>query len=240
MRKITIKEKLVEGGSYDQKMRTIAVYNSNSGSEHYDITMKISEAILAQGKKVLCVDYAKSHISLDFEPPDEHYDFKMLIMAEGAQETANELTETVHEKIIVVSEDTDISKSYEFIKLLAFNRSKHRIKLVVNKSRAEESAIEIYCKLGGVAGRFLNIAIDYLGHIIMPEYNLQPHGEEKTQIISDRSRIEDCFAIIARRLVENKALEVSLSCICPTPLDSKTWEIINKQLDVMRQKRKAF
>lgn len=74
---------------------------------------------------------------------------------------------TVAQEIIVVvsPEPASITDAYAIMKVLSTKYSEKHFKLLVNSVRSEKEAINVFNNICKVAGKFLNISIDYLGHI---------------------------------------------------------------------------
>jgi len=74
------------------------------------------------------------------------------------------------EIIVVVSpEPTSVTDAYAIMKVLSTNYGEKHFRLLVNSVRSEKEAISVYNNLCTVADRFLNISIDYLGHVFYDE-----------------------------------------------------------------------
>jgi flagellar biosynthesis protein FlhG len=67
--------------------------------------------------------------------------------------------------VIVTSEPTSLADAYALIKILSRDFGKDRFKVLVNMTRSEKEALSTFRKLAIVADKFLNLNIEYLGHL---------------------------------------------------------------------------
>jgi flagellar biosynthesis protein FlhG len=75
------------------------------------------------------------------------------------------------QEIVVVTspEPTAITDAYALIKVLCTRYQEKEFKVLVNFARSPEDAFEVFRSLSKVAERFLNISLDYIGHIPFDE-----------------------------------------------------------------------
>lgn len=95
-------------------------------------------------------------------------DFDILLIDTGAGISSNVTYFNVaaNEVLLVVTpEPTSLTDAYAMMKVLSSKYSKRYFKLAVNCVRNRKEAETIYDKLLSVGGKFLNVAIDYLGSI---------------------------------------------------------------------------
>jgi flagellar biosynthesis protein FlhG len=95
------------------------------------------------------------------------YDVLLIDTGAGISDDVTWLNSSAGEIIVVATpEPTSIADAYALMKVL---NQKHKIKdfqLLVNQARSEAEALRVYQKLTVVSDRFLNISIDYLGHVL--------------------------------------------------------------------------
>ncbi len=98
---------------------------------------------------------------------ENSYDVLLIDTGAGISEDVTWLNATAGEIIVVATpEPTSIADAYALIKVV---NQKHKIKdfhLLVNQARSEAEAIRVYQQITGVSDRFLNVSIDYLGHVL--------------------------------------------------------------------------
>ncbi len=97
----------------------------------------------------------------------------VLLIDTGAGISSNVLFFAVAaQEILVVAtpEPTSLTDAYALMKVLSRQFSEKRFRLLVNMARSPQDGQEVFRKLGVVADRFLNIAIDYVGAVPQDDY----------------------------------------------------------------------
>lgn len=101
---------------------------------------------------------------------ESKYDVLLIDTGAGISDDVTWLNSSAGEIVIVATpEPTSIADAYALIKVL---NQKHKIKnfqLLVNQARSEADALKVYQQITGVSDRFLQVSIDYLGHIVWDE-----------------------------------------------------------------------
>jgi flagellar biosynthesis protein FlhG len=136
---------------------------------------------------------------------EEEFDIMIIDTEAGISENVTYFTVAAQEIVVVVSpEPTSITDVYALIKLLATRYSEHHFKVLVNMARDSEDALEVFRKLANVAGRFLDISLDYLGCVVKDEKLVEAVKKQKAvfQLFPD-CEATGCFATLAKRVVEN-------------------------------------
>ena len=137
---------------------------------------------------------------------EEQFDILIIDTEAGISENVTYFTVAAQEIFVVVTpEPTSITDAYALIKLLATRYSEHHFKVLVNMAKDSEDALEVFRKLANVAGRFLDISLDYLGCVVKDEKVVDAVKRQKavTELFPD-SEAAQCFNTIARRVIENK------------------------------------
>lgn len=137
---------------------------------------------------------------------EEQFDVMIVDTEAGISENVTYFTVAAQEIFVVVTpEPTSITDAYALIKLLATRYSEHHFKVLVNMAKDSEDALEVFRKLANVAGRFLDISLDYLGCVVKDEKVVEAVKRQKavTELFPD-SEAAHCFATIAKRVIENK------------------------------------
>ena len=94
------------------------------------------------------------------------FDFVLIDTEAGISENVTYFASAAHEIVVVTSpEPTSITDAYVLMKLLATKHHEKHFHLVVNMARDAEEGLDVYHKLSTVAGRHLDISIEYLGCI---------------------------------------------------------------------------
>jgi len=95
------------------------------------------------------------------------YDVLLIDTGAGISDDVTWLNSSAGEIIVVATpEPTSIADAYALMKVL---NQKHKIKdfqLLVNQARSEAEALRVYQQITAVSDRFLNVSIDYLGHVL--------------------------------------------------------------------------
>jgi len=136
---------------------------------------------------------------------EEQFDIMIVDTEAGISENVTYFTVAAQEIIVVVTpEPTSITDVYALIKLLATRYSEHHFKVLVNMAKDSEDALEVFRKLANVAGRFLDISLDYLGCVVKDEKVIEAVKRQKavSELFPD-SEAAICFTTLARRIIEN-------------------------------------
>lgn len=136
---------------------------------------------------------------------EEQFDILIVDTEAGISENVTYFTVAAQEIIVVVTpEPTSITDVYALIKLLATRYSEHHFKVLVNMAKDSEDALEVFRKLANVAGRFLDISLDYLGCVVKDEKVVEAVKRQKavTELFPE-SEAATCFATLAKRVIEN-------------------------------------
>lgn len=101
---------------------------------------------------------------------DSLYDVIIIDTGAGIADSVIEFVLSSPEVLLVVTpEPTSITDAYSLLKAVnrkkEFNREQKSIKVVANRVESDEEGQEIYEKISVVASKFLNIDMEYLGHI---------------------------------------------------------------------------
>jgi flagellar biosynthesis protein FlhG len=137
---------------------------------------------------------------------EEQFDILIIDTEAGISENVTYFTVAAQEIFVVVTpEPTSITDAYALIKLLATRYSEHHFKVLVNMAKDSEDALEVFRKLANVAGRFLDISLDYLGCVVKDERVVDAVKRQKavTELFPE-SEAAQCFNTIAKRVIENK------------------------------------
>jgi flagellar biosynthesis protein FlhG len=136
---------------------------------------------------------------------EENFDIMIIDTEAGISENVTYFTVAAQEILVVVTpEPTSITDVYALIKLLATRYSEHHFKVLINMARDSEDALEVFRKLANVAGRFLDISLDYLGCVVRDERLIDSVKKQKAvyELFPD-SDASNCFTTLAKRVIEN-------------------------------------
>jgi flagellar biosynthesis protein FlhG len=111
-------------------------------------------------------DQQKLRLLSEFEQFDEDVDILLIDTAAGISSNVMYFNVAAQQIFIVASpEPTSITDAYALMKILSLTYGEKSFKLIVNSVKSESEGKEVFKKLSLVADRFLDISIDYLGHI---------------------------------------------------------------------------
>ncbi len=144
----------------------------------------------------------KRNLIAQMDTLEEEMDFLLIDTAAGISSNVMFFNVAAHDILVVTSpEPTAITDAYALMKVMSTRYSENRFQLLINGVRCESEAKDVYKKLCTVADRFLNIAIDYVGHIVQDPVVTRAVREQTA--ISQRypgSPASTCFRRLARAL----------------------------------------
>lgn len=112
-------------------------------------------------------DAQKTHLLDILQSLENAYDVLLIDTGAGISDDVTWLNSSAGEIIVVATpEPTSIADAYALVKVLS---QKHKVKsfqLLVNQARSEAEALRVYQQITAVADRFLNVSIDYVGHVL--------------------------------------------------------------------------
>ena len=118
---------------------------------------------------------------------------------------------SAHDILVVVTpEPTAITDAYALMKVLSLNYAEKHFKLLVNQAANHQEAQEVFRHLNLVADRFLNISIQYMGHVLSDK-NL-PNSVRRQSIVSEiypDTPATKCFAELAQKVMQSPPPEMS-------------------------------
>jgi len=129
-------------------------------------------------------------------------DVLLIDTAAGISSNVMCFNSAAHEVMVVVSpEPTSITDAYALMKVLSMKYGSKDFRLLVNMVSSTEEAYDVYRQLKLVAGRFLDITIDYLGYVLSDK-NV-PRCVRRQKVVSElfpASQASQCFYALARKI----------------------------------------
>lgn len=105
-----------------------------------------------------------------FNELSNQVDFLVVDTAAGISDTVVSFVRAANEVIIVVcDEPSSITDAYALIKLLNKEYDLQRFRVVANMTRTPQEGTHMFNKLNGVCERFLDVTLQYLGHVPFDE-----------------------------------------------------------------------
>lgn len=135
---------------------------------------------------------------------EEEFDVVIIDTEAGISENVAYFNVAAQEIVVVVSpEPLSITDAYALMKLLATRYSERHFRVLVNKAKDTDDALEVYKKLSFVTSRFLDISVDYLGCVLNDEKIVEAVRQQKPVVeLFPEAESSRCFATIAKRVAE--------------------------------------
>lgn len=130
------------------------------------------------------------------------YDILLIDTAAGISSNVMYFNTSAQEIMVVVSpEPTSITDAYALMKVLSLKYSQKNFKMVVNLAANSEEAREVFRQLSLVADRFLDITIEYMGHILIDKNVTKSVRRQKivSEIMPDTDASK-CFVTLAKNI----------------------------------------
>ena len=101
-----------------------------------------------------------------FDSYESDIDYLIIDTAAGISENVAFFCIAAQEIVVVTTpEPTAITDAYALIKVLFTRYQEKEFRVLVNFAKSAEEALEVFRRLSLVAEKFLNISLDYVGHI---------------------------------------------------------------------------
>ncbi len=146
-----------------------------------------------------------------FETLDRKIDILVIDTGAGISSNVMYFNVAAHEIMVVVSpEPTSITDAYALMKVMSLRYAERHFFLLVNGVKDKKDADEVYEKLSMVAGRFLNISINYLGFI--PYDNHVKKAVKRQKIVLENypdAPVSRSFQALAERFLKIPAQPAS-------------------------------
>jgi flagellar biosynthesis protein FlhG len=105
-----------------------------------------------------------------FNDLSDQVDILLIDTAAGISDTVVSFVRAANEVIVVVcDEPSSITDAYALIKLLNKEYDLQRFRVVANMTRSNQEGLHLFNKLNGVCERFLDVTLQYLGHVPFDE-----------------------------------------------------------------------
>ncbi|MEJ2040071.1 MAG: MinD/ParA family protein [Desulfosarcinaceae bacterium] len=141
----------------------------------------------------------------------QNFDIMLIDTAAGISSNVLYFNVNADEILVVATpEPTSITDAYAMMKVLSVKYGTDDFKLVVNAVASEREADDVFNQISLVAGRFLDISIDYYGSILLDD-NVKK-GVRQQKVVSEMApltKASRCFAALARRIANSPAPERS-------------------------------
>ncbi len=132
----------------------------------------------------------------------DSFDILLIDTAAGISSNVMYFNTTAQEVMVVVTpEPTSITDAYALMKVLSLKYSQKYFKLIVNMAANSEEAREVFRQLSLVADRFLDITLEYMGHILLDKNITKSVRRQKivSEIFPDTDASK-CFEALAKNI----------------------------------------
>lgn len=139
-----------------------------------------------------------------FSDLGEQIDVLVVDTAAGISDTVISFVRAAQEAVIVVcDEPSSITDAYALIKLLNIEHNMFRFRVVANMTRTTQEGQNLFNKLSTVCERFLDVSLQYLGHIPFDE-NVRKAVQNRKALLeyAPRSKAAQAIRSIAQKVDE--------------------------------------
>ena len=148
----------------------------------------------------------QEHASLihAFSDLSDQMDVLVVDTAAGISDTVVSFVKASQEVIVVVcDEPSSITDAYALIKLLNVEHGLFRFRVVANMTRSTQEGINLFNKLNLVCDKFLDVSLQYVGHVPFDE-NVRKAVQKRTPLIefAPRSKAASAMKVIAQKVDE--------------------------------------
>lgn len=165
-----------------------------------------------------------------FSQLNHKIDVLLVDTAAGISDSVVSFSRAAQEVLVVVcDEPASITDAYALIKLLNRDHGIFRFHILANMVQGPQQGREVYDKLSKVADRFLDVALDYVGHIPFDEH-LQKAVKRQRAVVEafPRSRAALAFQNLSKK-VNNWPIPTSAA----GHLEFFVERLVNGQMDNM-------
>jgi len=164
--------------------------------------MKILPASSGVQELTALTEEQKMQLINELDGLDGSIDILLIDTAAGISSNVVYFNLAAQEIVVVASpEPTSITDAYALIKVLSTRYSEKHFKLIINYVSSPKEAEEVVHNLQITAERFLNVSIDYLGHILRDENVVRAVRRQKLVVeLYPESKASKCFFQIANKI----------------------------------------
>ena len=107
--------------------------------------------------------------------------------------------------VVMTPEPTSITNAYAMMKVLFLKYGVNCFRLLVNSAKSNEEAQEVFKHVSLVGQKFLNLSIDYWGHIVWDEHIVKAVRQQKALVERyPDAPASQCFLELANKVCENQ------------------------------------
>jgi len=137
-----------------------------------------------------------------FSELSHNIDVLLVDTAAGISDSVVSFSRAAQEIIVVVcDEPASITDAYALIKLLNKDQGIFKFHILANMVSGPQQGREVYDKLSKVSDRFLDVALDYLGHVPFDEHLQKAIKRQKAVVEAfPRSRSAQAFQTLSKKV----------------------------------------
>ena len=137
-----------------------------------------------------------------FSELTHNIDILLVDTAAGISDSVVSFSRAAQEVIVVVcDEPASITDAYALIKLLNKDQGIFKFHILANMVSGPQQGREVYDKLSKVSDRFLDVALDYLGHVPYDEHLQKAVKRQKAVVEAfPRSRSAQAFQTLSKKV----------------------------------------
>ncbi len=137
-----------------------------------------------------------------FSELSHNIDILLVDTAAGISDSVVSFSRAAQEVIVVVcDEPASITDAYALIKLLNKDQGIFKFHILANMVSGPQQGREVYDKLSKVSDRFLDVALDYLGHVPYDEHLQKAVKRQKAVVEAfPRSRAAQAFQTLSKKV----------------------------------------
>ncbi|MBB6523456.1 MinD/ParA family protein [Pseudoteredinibacter isoporae] len=134
----------------------------------------------------------------------DNLDVLVIDTAAGISDSVVSFVRAANEILVVVcDEPSSITDAYALIKLMNTEYGTFRFRVVANMTRNNQEGSKLFAKLNAVCQRFLDVSLQYIGHIPFDE-NVRKAVQKQTPILeyAPRSKAAQAIRTLAQKVDE--------------------------------------
>ena len=137
-----------------------------------------------------------------FSELSHEIDVLLVDTAAGISDSVVSFSRAAQEVIVVVcDEPASITDAYALIKLLSREQNIFKFHVLANMVSGPQQGREVYEKLSKVSERFLDVALDYIGHVPYDEHLQKAIKRQKSVVeVFPRSRSAQAFQTLSKKV----------------------------------------
>ena len=158
----------------------------------------------SSGVKNMAEMSAAEHAGLvsAFSQLSHDIDILLIDTAAGISDSVTSFSRAAQEVLIVVcDEPASITDAYALIKLLSKEQGIFKFHILANMVDGPQQGREVYAKLSKVSNSFLDVALEYLGHVPQDEHLQKAVKRQKAVVEAfPRSRSAQAFQTLSKKV----------------------------------------